>query len=176
MSSSIAKKYVNALVKSCDQDEVVSIYASLGKIVVAFESDKFNTIVLSPDIDSKSKENFVLSLTEEGGSKFVNFIKLLNHNDRLNEIPNIVKELKYQISLKNNSFEGEIVSNFKLEKEQIAILEQNFSKKFNAQIKLNNKITDYPGIKINLDDLGVEVSFSLDRLKTQMSEHILRAI
>ena len=36
--------------------------------------------------------------------------------------------------------------------------------------------SDYNGIKIELDDLGVEASFSVDRLKAQMSEYILKAI
>jgi F-type H+-transporting ATPase subunit delta len=101
---------------------------------------------------------------------------LLAKNDRLSIIPSISKELKYQISLRNNVFEGEIISNFELSKEQIAKLEENFGKKFNAKIKLNNVVSNYPGIKIELDDLGVEVSFSLNRLKSQMVEHILKTI
>ena len=108
--------------------------------------------------------------------KVVNFIKLLVENDRLTLIPTIAKELKYQISLKSNSYEGEVISNFEISKEQITKLEENFSKKFNASIKLRTQVSDYPGVKIQLDDLGVEVSFSLDRLKSQMVEHILKAI
>ena len=36
--------------------------------------------------------------------------------------------------------------------------------------------SDYNGIKIELEDLGVEASFSMDRLKAQMIEYILKAI
>ena len=73
-------------------------------------------------------------------------------------------------------FEGEVLSNFKITPAQIATLEENFGKKFNAKVKLHPSKNSYPGIKIALDDLGVEVSFSLERLKAQMSEHILKAI
>ena len=37
-------------------------------------------------------------------------------------------------------------------------------------------VNAYPGIKVELDNLGVEVSFSAERLKAQMCEHILKAI
>lgn len=55
-------------------------------------------------------------------------------------------------------------------------MEENFSKKFNSKIKLDGSKSDYNGVKVELDDLGVEVNFSIDRLKSQMSEYILKAI
>jgi F-type H+-transporting ATPase subunit delta len=176
MKGTIAKKYVNALVKSCSEKELLSIGESLSQLTSAFRLARFNNIILSPDVTSEKKCEFVLSLIEKVDVKLTNFIKLLAKNDRLSIIPSISKELKYQISLRNNVFEGEIISNFELSKEQIAKLEENFGKKFNAKIKLNNVVSNYPGIKIELDDLGVEVSFSLNRLKSQMVEHILKTI
>ncbi len=176
MSSLIAKKYVNALMKSCNDLEINSVEKSINEISNAFSSVKFNNIILSPDLSSEKKEEFLLSLVDNGEVKSSNFIKLLAVNNRLDLIPSISKELKYQISIKNNSYEGEIISNFEISQEQIAKLEDNFSKKFSAQIKLNSIVSDYPGVKIQLDDLGVEVSFSLDRLKSQMVEHILKAV
>lgn len=176
MSSAVAKKYVNALMSSCSESELKAVYSLLDSLVVAFKIDKFNNIILSPDVASKEKESLVLSLVDAQNVKFSNFIKLLNSNDRLKLIPSIAKELKYQISLKNNCFEGEVFSNFEVTKEQISVLEANFGKKFNAQVKLKNTVNNYPGIKVQLDDLGVEVSFSLERLRAQLSEHILKAI
>ena len=176
MKGIIAKKYVNALMKSCDDSELQSIEKSINTLASAYSSTKFNNIILSPDVSSEEKEKFVLSLLEKSEGKFLNFVKLLVDNDRLSLIPSIAEELKFQTSLKSNSYEGEVVSNFEIDKEHITNLEENFSKKFNANIKLKAEVSDYPGVKIQLDDLGVEVSFSLDRLKTQMVEHILKAI
>lgn len=176
MSSAVAKKYVNALMSSCTENELSVIYSLLNELLKAFKFDKFNNIILSPDVSLTDKESLVLSLVETKNQKFENFVKLLNNNDRLGLIPSIVKELKYQVSLKNNSFEGEIFSNFEISKDQIATLEANFSKKFNAQVILHSTVNDYPGIKVQLDDLGVEVSFSLERLKAQLTEHILKVI
>ena len=176
MSTAIAKKYVNALIESCNEKELSSIHAALTSVSEAFKIAKFNNIVLSPDVSQKDKESLVLSLIDSEEAKFSNFIKLIVLNDRLGLIPSIAKELNYQISLKKNVFEGEVLSNFKMTPVQIATLEENFGKKFNAKVKLHPSQNSYPGIKIALDDLGVEVSFSLDRLKAQMSEHILKAI
>jgi len=174
--TAIAKKYVNALVKSCSDEELNQVTQSIAELSKAFGSTKFNNIILSPDLSHEQKEEFVISLLSSVNDKLKNFIKLLTKNDRLMDIPAIYSELKYQIALKNNSFEGDVISNFEIAKEQIVQLEESFSKKFNAQIKLNSVVSNYPGIKIELDDLGVEVSFSLDRLKSQMVEHILKAI
>ncbi|MDD3342859.1 MAG: F0F1 ATP synthase subunit delta [Sulfurospirillaceae bacterium] len=176
MSSAIAKKYVNALMSSCNDSELAAMFNLLNELVCAFKMEKLNNIILSPDIASKEKVSLVLSLVEQSTAKSENFIKILGENDRLSLIPVIVQELKYQLSLKNNTYEGAIVSNFEISPTQVSTLEANFSQKFNAQIKLHNTVTAYPGIKIQLDDLGVEVSFSLERLKAQMSEHILKAI
>lgn len=176
MSGAIAKKYVNALMSSCNNQELADVSSSLEQLQDAFKIEKFNHIILSPDVAAQAKEDLVLSLAQNGSAKFQNFIKLLNTNDRLSLIPLIVKELKYQSALKNNTFEGTIFANFAVSKAQIAKLEENFSKKFNATIKLNAHKETYPGIKVELDDLGIEVSFSLERLKAQMVEHILKAI
>ncbi len=176
MSGAIAKKYVNALMSSCTDTELSDMFVLLGELMQAFQMEKLHNIILSPDVASKDKVALVLSLLTKSTVKSENFIKILGENDRLNLIPSILKELKYQLSLKNNTYEGDIVSNFEMTPAQISKLEENFSKKFNAHIKLHSTVNTYPGIKIQLDDLGVEVSFSLERLKTQMSEHILKAI
>lgn len=176
MSGTIAKKYVNALMKSCNESEIAEINKALATLAEAFKIAKFNNIVLSPDVSMEQKEALVLSLLETKETKLINFIKLITLNDRLSLVPSIVKELNYQLSLKNNVFEGEVLSNFTISAAQIKTMEENFGKRFDAKIKLTASKNNYPGIKIALDDLGVEVSFSLERLKAQMSEHILKAI
>lgn len=176
MSGAIAKKYVNALMSGCNDSELTDVYTMLIQLVEAFNVEKFNNIILSPDVTTLAKEGLVLSLIETNSVKLQNFIKLLSSNDRLKLIPVIVKELKYQLALKSNTYEGNVLTNFEISEAQVAMLEENFSKKFNAKIKLNAHANTYPGIKVELDDLGVEVSFSSERLKAQMVEHILKAI
>ena len=107
---------------------------------------------------------------------FANFIKLLGANKRLELIPAILNEMKIEQSLLENTYRGEVIGNFDLSADQLKALEENFSKKFDSKIKLDGSKSDYNGVKVELDDLGVEVNFSIDRLKSQMSEYILKAI
>ncbi len=176
MSNQIAKKYVNALMKSCTDKELNSFFVSLKDLSLAYKNEKFLNIIESPDVSNIKKEDFILSLSQNKDKKFVNFLKLLSVNDRFNLIPAVSEELKYQVAVKNNEFSGVIMSDFDISDEKIKTLEDNFSKKFNLNVKLNRSQDKYPGVKVEIDDLGLEVSFSLERLKAQMSEHILKAI
>lgn len=176
MSDVIAKKYINALMKSMDGKALESTLATLKTLVPAFGNEKFNNILHSSDVANSKKEAFILSMIKKPDAKLTNFIKLLSSNGRLTEIPSIVKELSTQISLKNNQYEGLLISNFKVKADEIKNIESNLSKKLNADIKLTNQVTDYPGIKVEVESLGIEVSFSQDRLKAQMAEHILSSL
>jgi len=171
----IAKKYVKALIKSCNEKELNEASKSLIDISSAFLDSKFKNIVLSPDVAKDDKVKLILSFGK-CNEKVINLIKTLNKNDRLLDIPSISKELEFKISELTNSYDGLIISNFEVSKSKIGELESSFSKKFNATIKLQNRVTDYPGIKVEIDNLGVEVSFSTSRLKAQIAEHILKAI
>ncbi len=174
--SILAKKYVVALMKSMDGSELEKSYNNLNSLVSAFSNAKFNNILQSSDVSTKDKENLILSMFDDKDTKFTNFIKLLSENGRLNEIPSIVKELSKQIALKNNRYEGVLISNFEVPENEIKDIESNLSKKLNVDIKLVNNVTDYPGIKVEIDSLGLEVSFSQERLKNQIAEHILSSI
>jgi len=176
MSNQIARRYVKALLKSFDDKKLEEVYNSLFELSSACELDKFKNIIESPDMDSKKREEFILSLNENSDIEFINFLKLLSQNNRLDLIPEICNELKYQEALKNNRFSGVIMSDFDITPQKIEALEESFSKKFDSTIKLVKSDMKYPGVKVKIDDLGLEVSFSLERLKAQMSEYILKAI
>lgn len=176
MSDVIAKKYINALMKSMDSKALEATLGSLKSLIPAFGSEKFNNILNSSDVTNADKEGFILSMIEKPDAKLTNFIKLLSSNGRLTDIPSIVKELSNQIALKNNQYEGLLISNFKIKADEIKEIELSLSKKLNADIKLTNQVTDYPGIKVEVESLGIEVSFSQDRLKAQMAEHILSSL
>ena len=176
MSDVIAKKYINALMKSMDGGALESTHKSLKTLVPAFGNEKFNKILNSSEVTDADKEAFIFSMIENPDTKLTNFIKLLSSNGRLTEIPFMVKELSKQIALKNNQYEGLLISNFKVSDDEMKDIEKNLSKKLNSDINLTNQVTDYPGIKVEVESLGIEVSFSQDRLKAQMAEHILSSL
>ncbi|MDR1554590.1 MAG: F0F1 ATP synthase subunit delta [Campylobacteraceae bacterium] len=172
----IAKRYVKALLESFNTNELIDLTDELKSLSQAFASSKFTTILSSPDISKKNKTDFVLSLLKNKDKRLVNFISLLGENKRLLLLKAIYEELEFQISLRNNRFNGKIYAGFDIDKKQIENLQKSFSEKFGAQINLDVHKSNYSGIKIQIDDIGVETSFSLDRLKAQMAEHILKAI
>lgn len=176
MREQIVKKYVKALVDSLNEQELKEFDESLNLIKSAFLVDKFINIIHSKDIKNIQKAKLIFSFIENPSQKLTNFIKLLGLNDRLELIPSIVDELVFQRAKKQNEFTGIIQSSFDINAQKISDLEQSFSKKLNAKIKLKHIKTQYSGIKISVDDLGVEVSFSIDRLKSLMAEYILKAI
>ncbi len=176
MTSAVSKKYVKALLQGCDDNKYKEYYEKLTLLNNVFKIEKMRNIILSPTISKEEKYNFIISLIEDREIHFDNFVKILIQNDRLVLLPSICNELHYQISIKENSFVGKIVSDNALDEKSIKDIESKLSAKFNSTIKLDSVVTDYPGIKIEIEDLGVEISFSIDRLKAQMTEHILKAI
>ena len=176
MNEVVAKKYVKAILSDVKSNELNAFVENLSELAAAFASDKFKSIISLPTLKVAKKIEFILSLVKNQDAKFANFIKLLGANKRLELIPAILDEMKIEQSLLENTYRGEVVGNFDLSAEQLKALEENFSKKFNSKIKLDGSKSNYNGVKVELDDLGVEVNFSIDRLKSQMSEYILKAI
>ena len=176
MSEAIGKKYIKALIASVGDSNLDSVNNALSSLSAAFSSEKFNNIILSSEVKQAEKESFVLALLENPDAKLTNFIKLLVENGRVSDIPAMSKELQKQIAMKNNTYQGVLISNFEVDAGQIADIEKNLSSKLGSTIKLENKVSDYPGLKVEIEDLGVEVGLSTARVKSQLVEHILKSL
>ena len=105
-----------------------------------------------------------------------NFIKILGEKRRLGLLPFIAKELDSQIAKMNNSYVGVVYTNQELSNDYVSSIEKQFSKKFDVKLSLSQNVCDYDGIKVDIDGLGVEISFSKERLKSQLIDHILKAV
>lgn len=173
MSSVIAKTYAKAILDRKDFDE---FYSQLNQLSLAFGLEKFLNILNSYDIKQDEKLNFLLSLTDNPSDAFKNFIALLVSNHREGLIPELTKELGEQKALKENTFLGQIYSKEQLCDDEIKTIEEKLSQRFNANIKLDSKISDNDSVRISLDGLGYEISFSMQSLKAKMNDYILKAI
>ncbi|MDR2080400.1 MAG: F0F1 ATP synthase subunit delta [Campylobacteraceae bacterium] len=174
--SIIAKRYVKALFESFSDKELAHVQSALKELNNAFNITKFTTILSAPNVNKEEKKALVVSILKTEDKKLANFIALLSEHGRLLLLPDIYREFEFQISLKNNRYEGKIYTDKEIDQEQTENLQKSFSKKFGADIKLKIEKSNYKGVKIEIGDIGVEASFSLERLKAQMSEHILKAI
>jgi F-type H+-transporting ATPase subunit delta len=176
MNDLVAKRYVKALVANREINEITSISESLNSMSTAFTDEKFNSIISSPEVEDSQKIELVLSLSDNSSETIVNLIKILSEKRRLSLLPVMANELSVQIAKINNNYEGVIYTNQELSGDYVSSIEEQFSKKFDVNLSLSQDVCDYDGIKVDIDGLGVEISFSKERLKSQMIDHILKAV
>lgn len=172
----VANRYVKALMTQRDTASLTSVYNELTTIATAFNDDKFVSVLTSTDISVESKIELIVSFLDNGSSTVVNLVKLLGEKKRLDIIPEIVKGLNKELAVLNNSYTGIVYTNKELNSADMDKLNGQFSKKFNVNLELSQNICDYDGIKVDIDGLGCEVAFSKERLKSQMIDHILKAV
>ncbi|MGB5868454.1 MAG: F0F1 ATP synthase subunit delta [Arcobacteraceae bacterium] len=172
----VAKRYVKALMSDRDNTSLTAVYNELKEISTAFADEKFLLIISSTEVESSKKVELILSFIDKCSESTTNLVKLLGDNKRLSIIPMIVNELESELSVLNNSFKGVIYTNEELEQSDVDTINSQFAKKFNVDLELTQNICDYNGVKVSIDGLGVEVGFAKSRLKSQMIDHILKAV
>jgi len=172
----VAKRYVKAIMSNRDNESLNSVYNELKILSSAYKNDKFVSIISSIDVKNSVKVEFILSLLDSCSKTTTNLIKLLGDKKRLNIIPEMVIGLEKELAIINNSYTGVIYTNNELNKADVEKLNSQFSKKFNVNLELSQSVCDYNGIKVDIDGLGVEIGFSKERLKSQMIDHILKAV
>ena len=172
----VAKRYVKALLEGRDSSSITAIYKELNEISTAYTDEKFLAIITSSEVRATQKAALVISFVNDCSAATQNFVKVLASNKRLDIIPHIVKELDAQVAIISNSYAGIVYTNKELSAQYVTSIEEKFSKKFDVNLTLTQDVCDYDGIKVDIDGLGVEISFSKARLKSQLIDHILKAV
>jgi F-type H+-transporting ATPase subunit delta len=172
----VAKRYVKALMTDRSVEDLTNVNNELKTISSAYSDEKFLLIVGSTEVASTDKVELILSFVDNCSDATKNLIKLLGDNKRLDIIPSIVESLNKELSILNNTYEGVVYTNVALSDTEMDRLNTQFASKFNVELKLTQNVCDYDGIKVDIDGLGCEISFSKERLKSQMIEHILKAV
>jgi F-type H+-transporting ATPase subunit delta len=172
----IAKRYVKALIGGKDVAAIAKMNDQLKLVSSAYGDEKFLSIISSIYVTSDKKVELILSFVEDCEESVKNLINLLGQNRRLDIIPEISTEVTNQLSVLSNNYNGVVYSNEALSSEYMTSITERFSQKFNVTLSLENEVCDYDGIKVDIDGLGVEIGFSNERLKSQMIEHILKAV
>jgi F-type H+-transporting ATPase subunit delta len=177
MEELIAKRYIKAMRQSTDSSEFELISDVFDGLSTAFKNDKFVDIVSSPDVSTEDKRDMLVnSVKSAANSKIENFISLLVENGRIGIIPAIAQEMKKEIAREKNSFVGKVYSDSDIDANAIDGLSSGLSKKVGSNIALEFIKSDYDGVKVEVEDLGIEINFSKNRLNSQMINHILKAI
>lgn len=175
MGRSAAKKYAKVLTQNANKDQVNGVKEYLKALAALFKSAKFKDTVLSPLVSAEEKSTLLLG-KENGNQTLSNLIKLLIETNRLELIPYIYEELRLADAVASNRFEGFIYSAQDIDKATLDELKSNVSRKYDATIDFKQVRSDEEGFRVEVPDLGIEVSFSQGRLKSQLIQHILRGI
>jgi F-type H+-transporting ATPase subunit delta len=177
MEKLIAKRYIKAIKDSSNESSIKVVSAVFAVLAESFKDAKFIDIIHNPDIKQNQKSEILLSATKSLNSKEVdNLIKLLAENNRLNIIPAIVEEFRKDLASSTKTYTGVVYSSSVLDDKTIQDLSTGLSKKFDSTISLTFVKNDFNGIKVDVEDLGVNIDFSKSRITNQMIEHIIKAI
>lgn len=177
MAALVAKRYVKALLEGENAENLAAISAVFDALSSQFEKESFVDFISAPMISSCVKEEILLAAVEKAKSeKINNFLKLLAEKNRLELIPEIANQISKEIAVVNNAYTGKIFSDLDMDAKTVEALSSGLGKKVNANITLEFVKTNFDGIKVEVEDLGIEINFSKQRINTSLIDHILKAI
>ena len=175
MEELIAKRYASALSSvSKDLPAILEVLTVLAEVT---SSDEVKSALTSPIVSSEKKTEMILSTLDTNADiSLVNFIKILGENSRLDLIPAISKVLNADQQRVANEYEGVLKSTSTLDAKALADLEKTLKKYTGSTIKLTQEKTDLEGLRVSVDDLGIEVNFSKQRVKDQLIDFIKKSL
>ena len=177
MEELIAKKYIKAIKNSFDVASMENVSSIFSTLAESFKNAKFVQIIDNPNISKDQKQAILLDAVKSANSNEVNnLIKLLVEHNRLNIIPAIAEVMRKDIANTTKTYIGTVYSDSDIDTKVLEDLSSGLSSKFDSKISLDFIKNDFNGIKVNVEDLGVEINFSKTRINSQIIEHIVKAI
>ncbi|OHD97670.1 MAG: F0F1 ATP synthase subunit delta [Sulfurimonas sp. RIFCSPHIGHO2_12_FULL_36_9] len=177
MEELIAKRYLKAIKHSSNAESMKNIALIFSVLAEAFNNEKFNQIINNPDVSKNQKSEILLAAVKSTGYKNVeNLIKLLAEHNRINIIPALAEVMRKDIAKTSKIYDGIVYSDSDIDSKVIEDLGNGLGSRFDSKISLKFVKDNFKGIKVDVEDLGVEISFSKSRINDQMIEHIIKAI
>jgi len=177
MEELIAKRYIKALKQGSDVESLKNMMLIFSTLAESFNNKKFVQIIDNPNISMHEMSKILLDAVKSADSiKLSNFIKLLVENKRINIIPAIAQELRKDVARSTKNFTGIIYSYSDIDDKLISELSSGLSKKLDSTISLAFVKNNFNGIKVDVEDLGIDINFSKARINSQIIEHIVKAI
>lgn len=177
MSELVAKRYIKALKSEMDDKSLNNVCEIFSELSLSFKDDKFKNVISNPSVSSSDKTNIILDAVKSAKSEELNsFIKLLGENKRLDVIPSVAKALKKDIAQSTKTYNGIVYSDSDIDAKVIKNLGDGLGKKYDSKITLDFVKSEFDGVKVDVEDLGIEINFSKSRIDDQIIEHIVKAI
>ncbi len=177
MEELIAKRYIKALKSSSNVATLEIITEIFSAIAESFKDEKFIKVINNPDVSQDQKSEILLDAVKSANSNEVNnLIKLLSEHNRLSIIPALAEVMRKDLADSSKTYEGLVYSDSDIDAKVVQDLSNGLGKKFGSNISLTFIKNDFNGIKVYVEDLGIEINFSKTRINNQMIEHIIKAI
>jgi F-type H+-transporting ATPase subunit delta len=177
MEELIAKRYIKALKQSCDAKAMQGISVVFAALAESFKDSKFISIIDNPNVSKDEKSEILLAAVKPAKSKEIDsLIKILVEKNRINVIPALAEGMRKDMANSSKTYSGVVYSDSDIDAKVIKDLSGGLSKRFDSNISLEFIKDDFDGIKVDVEDLGIEINFSKTRINSQIIEHIVKAI
>ncbi len=176
MTELIAKRYAKALLEVADKKKINEYVSRLTSIAHIVNYSKVKEFIGSPLVKSEEKVSFLLELLgKKPDSVLANLIRVMGAKGRLSLIPDLVNILTLEMKKESNNFLGTVESSKALGKAELSKLGQALSRYSGANIELKQVKSNLDGIKAEVEDLGLELNVSKDRVKESLFDYIQKA-
>lgn len=177
MNELIAKRYAKALMEvssSKELKEQLAALQSLRKVLALPESVE---VVESPLVSGSKKFTLLIEPLEgKIDQKLFNLLRVMSEKGRLDLVSDLADILAFEVKREKNSFEGVVEADEELKKDEIKRLEKVLNRYSGSEIKLKQINTSGDGLYVAVEDLGLELSISKSRIKSDLLDFIQRAL
>ena len=168
MEELIAKRYIKALKQSSDIQAMQNMTVVFSALAESFNDAKFIKIIDNPMVSKEQKSEILLAAVKPAESETINaLIKLLVEKNRTSIIPALAEGMRKDTANTSKTYTGVVYSDTAIDAKIIQDLSSGLSKKFDSNISLNFIKDDFNGIKVDVEDLGIEINFSKTRIDSQ---------
>ena len=177
MKEQIAKRYTDALVDGVSIDDLVTLQEIFSSLADVLEDEKVKSIFFSPYMNDETRQEILLNAVATAKSdKVNNMIKLLVEKRRVDVFGAIADSLSDMVAKQSKSYTGKVYANTTVKKATLTKFGKNIGARVDADVSFESVKDDYNGVKVAVDGLGIEVSFSKSNVRNQMIQHILKSI
>lgn len=177
MEELIAKRYIKALKQSTDSQIMENMAVVFSVLAQSFNDAAFIQIIDNPMVSKEQKLEILLAAVKPANSEIINtLVKLLVEKNRTSIIPALAEGMRKDMANTNKTYSGVVYSDSDIDAKVIQDLSSGLSKKFDSNISLDFIKDEFNGIKVDVEDLGIEINFSKTRINNQIIEHIVKAI
>ena len=96
-------------------------------------------------------------------AKLQNFFRLLAEADRILLIPYISNELEKRLLARKKEYAAILTTKEDLDSATLEKIQSALANKLGVKLSIKQKLSGAEGIKLSVEDLGIEVSFSKER-------------